>query len=192
MARSLLFLFVCVAAAIAVAQTATVKLGLPKAPYRAEKGDPAWLATAIQLHGHLGPALVFGCRVGMAALDTIGAQGYFDVEVTAQGPFAKPPQSCILDGLQVSTGATLGKRNLHVVEAEEYIFTVKNKRTNAAVEIRPTPELLKLMWLRLESDNHDNDDHKNDANAEMRRVEALARQILAMEQEKLITLKKKP
>jgi len=190
MKRSFLFLLLCVISAIAIAQTTQttqttgMKLGLPKAHYHAENNDPAWLATATQLHGHLGPALVFGCRVGMAALDVVSAQGYFDVEVTAQGPFANPPQSCILDGLQISTGATLGKRNINVIEAEEYVFIVKNKRTGKTAELRPTPEILKLMWSRLEADDHE----KDDAHAEMHRVEAIARQIAEMPQDKIMTI----
>ena len=30
---------------------------------------------------------------------TVDAKGYFDVQVVATGPFAKPPRSCFLDGL---------------------------------------------------------------------------------------------
>ena len=185
------FLFPCVfltfIVALCVAQSVGVKLGFPKPNYHAEKDDPAWVTMATQFHGHLGPAIIFGCRVGMTALDEVGAQGYFDVEVTAQGPFAMPPKSCVLDGLQLSTGATLGKRNLHIVIAEEYVITVKNKRTGVSVEIRPTPELIKLMWSRLEPDNHD-----EDTDTEMRRVEAVARQIANMPQEKMMMIKKNP
>ena len=195
MKRFLLFLFPCVLTVMIVAlyaaQPVGVKLDLPKPNYHAEKDDPAWLTMATQFHGHLGPAIIFGCRAGMAALDAVGAQGYFDIEVTAQGPFAAPPKSCVIDGLQLSTGATLGKRNLNVVVMEEYVITVKNRRTGASVEIRPTPELLELMWSRLEPANHDDeDDHEEDA--EMRRVEAIARQIANMPQEKIMTIKKNP
>jgi len=188
MKRSLMILFSCVLLAIAVtlfaAQTTVVKLGFPKPHYHAEKGDPTWLVEATQFHGHLGPAIVFGCRAGMVALDTVGAQGYFDVEVTVKGPFDKPPQSCVLDGLQLSTGATMGKHNLNVVVADEYVITVKNKRTSAAVEIRPTPETLKLLPSeRLAS---------GDAHEDMHRAEAIARQIVNMPQDKMMTVKKKP
>ena len=162
----------------------TPNIRLPRPHYHEEKTDPEWLRSAVQIHGHLGPAVVFGVRMGSAGLDAVKAQGYFDVEVTAEGPYAKPPQSCILDGLQLSTGATLGKRNVQVVETEEYLVKIKNKRTGLAVEIRPTPELLKLMWSRLEADDHD----KEDAHAEMHRVEAVAREIAAMPQEKIMTL----
>jgi len=194
MKRFSLFLFPCVfltiIVALCVAQSVGVKLGFPKPNYHAEKDDPAWVTMATQFHGHLGPAIIFGCRVGMAALDAVDAKGYFDVEVTAQGPFAEPPKSCVLDGLQLSTGATLGKRNLNVVIAEEYVITVKNKRSGVSVEIRPTPELIKLMWSRLEPDHDDDEDR--DADTEMRRVEAVARQIANMPQEKMMTIKKNP
>lgn len=161
---------------------------LPRPHYHAEKGDPDWLRTAVQFHGHLGPAIVVGVRIGAAGLDAVQAQGYFDIEVTAQGPFAAPPKSCLLDGLQLSTGASLGKRNLHVVESEEYVVKMKNKRTGKTVEIRPTPELLKLMWSRLEAAKDEKHNHENDTHAQMHRVEALARQILDLPLEKIMTI----
>lgn len=182
--KSLLIL--CVLSVIAVAATPDVKrtLRLPKPHYHQENADPEWLRMAVQFHGHLGPAIVVGVRMGCAGLDAVQAQGYFDVEVTAEGPFAAPPKSCILDGLQLSTGASLGKRNLHVVESDDYVIKIKNKRTGKAVEIRPTPELLKLMWSRLEAHDHE----KEDAHAEMHRVEAIARQIVGMPEEKIMII----
>ena len=83
-----------------------------------------------------------------------------------------------------------GDSTRNVVIAEEYVITVKNKRTGVSVEIRPTSELIKLMWSRLEPDNHDDED--NDTDTEMRRVEAVARQIANMPQEKIMTMKKNP
>ena len=86
---------------------------LPKPRYEHRDSDPAWLESIVQFHGHLGPSIIAGARLGMAGLQAVDAKGYFDVEVTCEGPFVKPPQSCFLDGLQVSTGATMGKRNLN-------------------------------------------------------------------------------
>ena len=82
---------------------------LPQPHYQRQASDPAWLATVVQFHGHLGPAVVAGARMGTAGLRAVEAQGFFDVEVTCEGPLAKPPQSCFLDGVQVATGATMGK-----------------------------------------------------------------------------------
>ena len=197
MRRTLLLIFPCVllviAAVLFASQTTAVqKLDFPKPNYYADKDDPEWLTKATHFHGHLGPAIIFGCRVGMTALDVLEAKGYFDVEVTAQGPFASPPKSCVIDGLQLSTGATLGKRNLHVIVEEEYVITVKNRRTGVSVEIRPTPELIELMWSRLEPNHDDDDDADDDHDVEMRRVEAVARKIANMPLEKIMTIKRKP
>ena len=175
--------------AISLAATSTKQtIKLPKPHYHQEAADPAWLQSAVQFHGHLGPAIVFGVRTGSAGLDAVQAQGYFDIEVAAQGPFTGPPQSCILDGLQLSTGATLGKHNLKVVVSDDYVFTMKNKKTGKTAEIRPTPELLKLMWSRLEADDHD----QGDAHDEMHRVETIARQIADMPQDEIMVIKMIP
>ena len=118
---------------------------LPKPKFKLEPSDPAWLGPAIQLHGHLGPWLVAGLRIGAAGLRAVEADGYFDVEVTAEGPLALPPQACFLDGLQVATGATLGKRNLKWVEAPRLAVRVKNVRTGKTVVVRATAAMME--WI---------------------------------------------
>ena len=102
---------------------------LPQPHYHPQPSDPAWLATVVQFHGHLGPSVVAGARMGMIGLRAVEAKGYFDVEVTCEGPLAKPPQSCFLDGVQVATGATLGKRTLQWVQADRLTMRIKNTRT---------------------------------------------------------------
>lgn len=81
---------------------------LPQPDYQRQPSDPQWLANMVQFHGHLGPAVVAGARMGIIGLRAVEAKGCFDVEVTCEGPMAKPPQACFLDGVQVATGATLG------------------------------------------------------------------------------------
>ena len=81
----------------------------------------------------------------MIGLRAVEAKGYFDVEVTCEGPLAKPPQSCFLDGVQVTTGATLGKRNLQWVQADRLTMRIKNTQTGKIVVLRPTPALLELL-----------------------------------------------
>ena len=77
---------------------------LPEPYSLAVPDDPAWLATVVQVHGHLGPWVVIGARFGMAALKAVDARGYFDVEIACQGPLGRPPRSCFLDGVQVGSG----------------------------------------------------------------------------------------
>lgn len=118
---------------------------LPKPHYHREAADPEWLTRAVQFHGHLGPWATAGLRAGMCGRRAVEAEGYFDLEVTAEGPLVKPPQSCFLDGLQVSTGATWGKRNLKWIQAEKICVRVKNTRTGKVAEVRPTPKLMQLV-----------------------------------------------
>ena len=118
---------------------------LPKPKFKLDPSDPAWLGPAVQLHGHLGPWLVAGVRIGAAGLRAVGGDGYFDVDVTVEGPLALPPQACFLDGLQVATGATLGKRNLKWVEAPRLAVRVKNVRTGKTVVVRPSAAMME--WL---------------------------------------------
>ena len=112
---------------------------LPTPDYQRQPSDPAWLAQVVQLHGHLGPAVVAGARMGMIGLRTVGAKGYFDVEVTCDGPLAQPPQACFLDGIQAATGATLGKRTLNWVQSDRVVVCIRNTRTGAAAELAPRP-----------------------------------------------------
>ena len=58
---------------------------------------------------------------------------------------ARPPQACFLDGVQVATGATLGKRTLQWVQADQILVRVKNSQTGKTVELRPTPAMMDLL-----------------------------------------------
>jgi formylmethanofuran dehydrogenase subunit E len=162
---------------------------LPKPDYHREASDPHWLSQAVQFHGHLGPWAAAGLRAGMSARRAVGAEGYFDVEVTVEGPLPKPPRSCFLDGVQVSTGATWGKRNVKWIEAERLVLRIKNTRSGKLAEVRPTPALLELLT-SLESgpktaqgtkpqlpDDHPSDD---------RHLEDLARRIARLPAEEIL------
>ncbi len=65
-----------------------------------------------KFHGHLGPFIVLGYRMGRFALR------YFDND-----PFSltatvycsgQPPESCLIDGVQIGSGCTFGKRNIEL------------------------------------------------------------------------------
>ena len=112
----------------------------------------------------------------MIGLRAVEAKGYFDVEVTCEGPLAKPPQSCFLDGVQVATGATLGKRTLQWVQADRLTMRIKNTRTGKTAVLSPTPALLELLASfkphpKAGADHGHEDDEQ---------LEAIARNIAAM------------
>ena len=62
-------------------------------------------------HGHLGPYVVIGFRLGEHALQRLQARSHFGLEAEVRCAEA-PPESCLLDGIQFSTGCTLGKKNI--------------------------------------------------------------------------------
>jgi rhamnogalacturonyl hydrolase YesR/inosine-uridine nucleoside N-ribohydrolase len=77
-------------------------------------GNDEWKANVMtdEFHGHLGVFSIVGAKMG------IRARELFDVgpDVLDVTTFAgtKPPYSCLNDGIQVSTGATLGMGTIHL------------------------------------------------------------------------------
>ena len=70
---------------------------------------------AIEFHGHDGPYMVIGLRMGLTALEMLDCKGWFDLECEVRLHW-NPPDSCVIDGIQSSTGCTMGKKNISVVE----------------------------------------------------------------------------
>jgi formylmethanofuran dehydrogenase subunit E len=92
-------------------------------------GDEEALALLEKFHGHLGPYVVVGYRMGEAARRILGKERLRAIVYTG----LKPPISCAVDGIQLSSGCTLGK-GLITVEGGgrvEAIFTsADSKRLN--------------------------------------------------------------
>lgn len=82
--------------------------------------DLDWVASAGLFHGHLGPWLIFGAMVGRDAIRRLDTPGMWKIDITCWMPADKQrtPFSCMLDGLQVSSGATLGKQNIRFNQSE--------------------------------------------------------------------------
>jgi formylmethanofuran dehydrogenase subunit E len=161
---------------------------LPQPHYRPEKSDPSWLKDAAQFHGHLGPMMVFGARTGMAALRAVGAKGYFDVEIKCEGPMAKPPVSCFLDGLQISTGATLGKRNLEWVDGKNIAIHVRNTQTGRTATLQPTEEFLKLFQQPAVDAKGMSDSAKREQSRNSHHSDVLSRKIATMPEKDILTI----
>ncbi len=66
---------------------------------------------AVRFHGHDGPFLALGYRLGRYLVKTMKPRGIMDLEITVNAKMTKP-LTCVIDGLQCSTFATLGKGNL--------------------------------------------------------------------------------
>lgn len=65
-----------------------------------------------RFHGHIGPYAIIGYKMGELANKTLGSDPFSKRVVVWTG--TTPPVSCIIDGLQMSSGCTLGKGNILV------------------------------------------------------------------------------
>lgn len=106
----------------------------------ARHGPSEWRAAVLtnEMHGHLGIYATIGVKMGIRAREYFNI-GVDDIRVVSYAGNV-PPVSCMNDGLQVGTGASLG-HGLIAVEAcvpprPEATFTFKGKR----VRLRLRPE----------------------------------------------------
>jgi len=96
----------------------------------ARYGYDEWKANVMtgEFHGHLGVFSIVGAKMGIKARELFGV-GTDMLEVTTYAGI-KPPYSCLNDGIQVSTGATLGMGTIHLatdsIVQPSAVFTYKN------------------------------------------------------------------
>ena len=99
------------------------------------------LSEAIKFHGHLGPYLVLGILMGKYALKNLKAKKYFGLAIKVKGAYKKP-KSCLIDGLQLSTGATFGKGNIRKLSGRhiQVIFYNLNNKRKIALSLKDSLE----------------------------------------------------
>lgn len=100
------------------------------------------LKEAVRFHGHLGPYLVLGLKAGELALKKLSSNKYFGLEVMVWGAQEKP-KSCLIDGLQLATGATYGKGNIIKYNGSIIRIEVANKHTNKKIIMTLPDNLIK-------------------------------------------------
>jgi len=72
---------------------------------------------AAEFHGHLGPFLVIGVRIGLIGLRESGIENNDgNLRITAM-LMDSIPFSCTIDGIQVATKCTLGNRKLKLIDS---------------------------------------------------------------------------
>jgi len=86
-------------------------------------------------HGHLGPYVMAGLRLGRAALSRLDADPHFGIEADVICPDAPPP-SCVLDGIQFASGCTMGKRNLRHEIGDGVTAHFRNRTTGQTITLR--------------------------------------------------------
>ncbi len=101
----------------------------------------SFIDRAAAFHGHLGPFLVLGLKMGFLAQTILKGDPFtMKAEVHTR---KTPPFSCVIDGIQFSSGCTLGKGNISVVE-DDIIFGVFSKNSTV-IQIHIKQEILESL-----------------------------------------------
>lgn len=99
------------------------------APCIERNGEMEWRLVVLtnEIHGHLGIYSTLGAKMGLRAREWFEAQGLKGHISVLSFAGSAPPVSCLNDGLQVSTGASLGHGLIALSDAPskrpESIFT---------------------------------------------------------------------
>lgn len=105
-------------------------------------GEKEWKATVLtnEIHGHLGIYAVIGVKMGIKAMECLGVNnGDFKI-ISSAGTV--PPISCMNDGLQVSTGATLGHGLISSPSTDTpRVRAICVSTDNTVIKIKLVPEI---------------------------------------------------
>jgi len=134
---------------------------------------------AADFHGHLGPFLVLGVRMGLIGLRELKIKEG-DIKLQALAILKQaPPFSCAIDGIQVTTRCTVGNGKLKLKNKPETVSAIFkiNKEIQVIVTLKHTKyeELTKAL-------PKDPQSYKNIQ---------LAREIASSPEEDLFTIEKK-
>jgi formylmethanofuran dehydrogenase subunit E len=91
-----------------------------------------------KFHGHLGPYVVVGYRMGKIANKKLGSDPFSKKVLVYTGKI--PPLSCLIDGIQISSGCTIGKGNLEV-KNENQAKAIFSKNSGKGIEITLKEEI---------------------------------------------------
>jgi formylmethanofuran dehydrogenase subunit E len=108
------------------------------------KETPLLIENAVKLHGHLGPFLVIGVRMGEIAkrhlkVDEKNSRGLqANIRIPLSTPF-----SCVIDGIQATTSCTVGNQKLKIEKSIEITACFKLQSSDKTVKISVNPKLIK-------------------------------------------------
>ena len=94
----------------------------------------AELESLQRFHGHLGVYVTLGLRMGVIGKRRFGHYKGLRARVESQ---PEPPMLCVLDGIQFSSGCTMGKGNIGLESATDPAVTFEKEGRRLRVALRP-------------------------------------------------------
>jgi pyrimidine-specific ribonucleoside hydrolase len=113
-------------------------------------GEQEWRAITLtaEMHGHLGIFAVLGVKMGLAALEHFASMEEPLHLLSYAG--TTPPLSCMNDGLQVATGATLGHGQICISKEGPARVMALFQRSDKALRLRLKADYDTLLKSELE------------------------------------------
>jgi len=102
------------------------------------------LRRAEDFHGHFGPFLVVGVRAGIIALRELQTSKENKSLRAVVSLVYSVPYSCILDGIQLSTGCTIGNKRLRFEESPTFSIELEdpgNGKVTVSIPSKAVDEL---------------------------------------------------
>ncbi len=99
---------------------------------------------AEKLHGHLGPFLVIGVRMGRLAEKILNTESEKNnkLQVYVKIPLLTP-FSCVLDGIQITTKCTVGNRKLKIENLQKEITAYfEMRKSNKSLKVTAKPKMI--------------------------------------------------
>ena len=135
---------------------------------------------AAEFHGHLGPFLVLGVKMGLIGMKKLKIEANArQLRIEAELP-KQIPYTCTLDGLQAVTRCTFGNRKLSLKEVKSPVISTKFDAINGEkrVFICVKNEVLQTLMEKLQK-----------AKGDTATQEKLAWMIASMPEDKLFSIK---
>lgn len=112
---------------------------------------------AANFHGHLGPFLIIGVRMGLAGLKRLNAcTSSRDLSITASLPL-RVPFSCIIDGLQVSTKCTVDNQKLTLRDSKKIQVEFRKGEKGQKIVVSLNSSILEKLRTQLQPEDNADD-----------------------------------
>jgi formylmethanofuran dehydrogenase subunit E len=103
----------------------------------------ALMEKAANFHGHLGPFLAIGVRMGNIAKRILNSDNKENrLQATAKIPLSTP-FSCVLDGIQTTTQCTVGNQKLKIENSQKEITAhFEQQNSNRFLKVSVNPKII--------------------------------------------------
>jgi len=121
-------------------------------PWNEGQAPADWWGAIKRMHGHVGPWNVLGWRIGQAALREFDTKwGRHELDIICYIPM-ETPYSCMVDGLVLGTGNSIGRLDIHLAEVMSidliYVAVRRKDGTGPVLILKPKTDYLKRIEKR--------------------------------------------